>query len=61
MAAIKPLVVQQDYAGIAQQIQNMKRLWQGKGLSGLLKRRDDEADMVLSSNRAYAQSELIRV
>ena len=61
MAAIKPLVLQQDYVGIAQQIQNMKRLWQGKGLDGLLKRRDDEAELVLNSNRAYAQSELIRV
>jgi len=61
MAAIKPLVLQQDYAGIAQQIQSMKRLWQGKGLSGLLKRRDDEADLILSSNRVYVQSELIRV
>ncbi len=61
MAAIKPLVLQQDYAGIAQQIQSMKRLWQGKGLAGLLKRRDDEADLILSSNRGYAQSELIRV
>ena len=61
MAAIKPLVLQQDYVGIARQIQNMKRLWQGKGLDGLLKRRDDEAELVLNSNRVYAQSELIRV
>jgi len=61
MAAIKPLVMQQDYAAIAEQIQNMKRLWQGKGLAGLLKRRDDEAELVLKSNRNYALSELIRV
>lgn len=61
MAAIKPLVVQQDYAGIAQQIQAMKRLWQNKGLAGLLTRRNDEADLVLHSNRDYLQSELIRV
>jgi GH24 family phage-related lysozyme (muramidase) len=61
MAAIKPLVLQKDYAAIAEQIQNMKRLWQGKGLAGLLKRRDDEAELVLKSNRNYALSELIRV
>lgn len=61
MAAIKPLVLQQDYAGIAQQIQSMKRLWQGKGLDGLLTRRDDEAALVLASDRRYTPSELIRV
>ncbi len=61
MAAIKPLVLQQDYVGIAQEIRNMKRLWEGKGLDGLLKRRDAEAELVLSANRKYKQSELIRV
>jgi len=61
MAAIRALVLQQDYDGIAQQILSMKRLWQGKGLSGLLKRRDDEAELVSHSGRAYKKSELIRV
>ncbi len=61
MAAIRPLVLQQDYAGIAQEIQNMKRLWIGKNLAGLLKRRDDEADMVSHANRDYDESNLIRV
>lgn len=34
---------------IALQIRKMKRLWEGKGLDGLLVRRDAEADMVLSA------------
>jgi len=57
MAAIKPLVLQQDYDGIAQEILSMKRLWQGKGLDGLLKRRDDEAALVSQSDRGYKKSE----
>jgi len=61
MAAIKPLVVKKNYAGIAQEIKNMKRLWVGKGLDGLLKRRDDEAAMVINSDRDYDKSALIRV
>lgn len=46
MAAIKDLVVQQDYEGISRQIRAMKRLWENKGLDGLLKRRKDEARLV---------------
>jgi len=61
MAAIRPLVLQQDYAGIAQEIKNMKRLWIGKNLAGLLKRRDDEADLVSHAKRDYEESSLIRV
>jgi hypothetical protein len=34
------------YVYIAQQIVSMKRLWVGKGLDGLLTRRDEEAKMV---------------
>lgn len=48
MLNIKPLVLRKDYEGIARQIISMKRLWVGKGLNGLLKRRDDEARMVRS-------------
>lgn len=61
MAAIRPLVLQQDYAGIAQEILNMKRLWQGRGLDGLLKRRDDEAELVSQLARRYKKSDFIRV
>jgi hypothetical protein len=61
MAAIKPLVPQKDYAGIAAQIRSMKRLWEGRGLDGLLKRRDDEARLVLQSEHVYEDAELVRV
>ena len=46
MRNIKPLVLNKDYIGIAEEIRSMKRLWVGKKLDGLLKRRDIEADMV---------------
>lgn len=61
MAAIVPLVKQQDYAEIAVQIKAMKRLWEGKNLDGLLKRRDDEAKLVRNSDRAYDNEELVNV
>ena len=38
-----------DLQEIADQIRAMKRLWVGKGVDGLLKRRDAEADLVESS------------
>lgn len=37
-----------DLAAIACQIRSMKRLWVGKGLDGLLRRREDEARLVES-------------
>lgn len=46
MKNIIPLVVSQNLAGIARQIRNMKRLWEGKGLPGLLDRREKEAILV---------------
>lgn len=61
MSAIRSFVAQQDYAGIEQQLISMKRLWEGKGLAGLLKRRDDEASLVSGANRTYDDSNLIRV
>ena len=61
MAAIKDLVARQDYDGIAQQIQAMKRLWEGRGLDGVLKRRDHETRRVRLSDRAYEATELVRV
>jgi GH24 family phage-related lysozyme (muramidase) len=61
MAEIKPLVEQQDYAGISLQIKTMKRLWEDKGLDGLLKRRDDEAKLISQSGRAYEASEIVRI
>ena len=61
MAAIQPLVLRQAYNDIAQQIINMKRLWQGRGLDGLLHRRDDEARLVMQAARSYQVDELVQV
>ena len=46
MANIRELIPSKNYKKIAQEIRNMKRLWVGKGLDGLLKRRDEEANLV---------------
>ncbi len=51
MRKIRDLVPLKDYQGIAQQIISMKRLWEGKGLDGLLKRRDAEAALVLTCTK----------
>ena len=48
MRAIRDAVPNGDLQEIADQIRAMKRLWEGKGLDGLLKRRDAEADLVES-------------
>ena len=49
MKAIVELVAKQDYEGIAEQIEKSKRLWEGKGLDGLVVRRESEADLIRSS------------
>jgi GH24 family phage-related lysozyme (muramidase) len=46
MRKIKELVPAKDYAGIASQIRKMKRLWEGKGMDGLITRREKEAKLV---------------
>lgn len=46
MRVIRELVPMGDLAGIAAQLRSMKRLWAGKGLDGLLNRRDAEAALV---------------
>ncbi len=46
MRAIRDAVPKKDLAEIAKQLRSMKRLWIGKGLDGLLKRREAEAKMV---------------
>jgi GH24 family phage-related lysozyme (muramidase) len=48
MRAIREAVRQGDLQGIAAQLRSMKRLWEGKKMGGLLKRRDAEADLVES-------------
>ncbi len=48
MRAIREAVAAKDLQEIADQLRSMKRLWEGKNLAGLLKRRDAEADLVES-------------
>ena len=48
MRAIRDAVARQDMKDIAAQLRLMKRLWVGKNLDGLLKRRDAEAELVES-------------
>ena len=48
MRNIRVLVPKKDYKAIAQEIRKMKRMWQGKGLDGLLERREAEAKLVES-------------
>jgi hypothetical protein len=49
MANIVPLVAAKDYKGIAAQIEASKTLWIGKGLDGLISRREGEARLILDS------------
>lgn len=50
MRAIRELVSAKDYREIARQIRLMKRLWRGTSIErGMSRRRDAEADLVLSS------------
>ena len=48
MRAVRDAVAKADLQEIANQIRAMKRLWVNKGLDGLLKRRDAEAELVES-------------
>jgi GH24 family phage-related lysozyme (muramidase) len=49
MKAIVDLVAKQDYEGIAEQIEKSKRLWENRGLDGLVVRREAEADLIRDS------------
>ena len=49
MKAIVDLVAKQDYHGIAEEIEKSKRLWENKGMDGLVIRREAEADLVRDS------------
>lgn len=48
MRNIRDLVPSKNYKEIASEIRKMKRIWIGKGLDGLLERREAEAKMVES-------------
>jgi hypothetical protein len=55
MKAIQPLVIAQDYKGIAAQFRSMKRLWN----NGLVGRREREAVLVETSNREYKKEDIV--
>lgn len=46
MRNIKNLVPKKKYKDIANEFRKMKRIWAGKNVDGLLRRRDDEASLV---------------
>ena len=45
MRELRPAIVQRDYLEMASLFRSMKRLWQGMGVAGLLRRREAEAVM----------------
>jgi GH24 family phage-related lysozyme (muramidase) len=49
MKAIVEMVAKKDYEGIAEQIEQSKRLWENRGMDGLVIRREAEADLVRDS------------
>ena len=51
MKAIVDMVKNKDYEGIAEEIENSKRLWESKNLDGLVIRREAEADLIRESIR----------
>ena len=48
MVNVKNLIPKKDYKKIAKEFRNMKRLWVGKNLDGLLERREAEAKLIES-------------
>jgi hypothetical protein len=46
MVNIKNLIPKKDYKKIAKEFRNMKRIWVGKNLDGLLERREAEAVLI---------------
>jgi len=61
MKAITQLIENKDLDGISDQVLSMKRLWEGKGLDGLLSRRDREASLIRKSKRDYEPEELMEI
>lgn len=59
MRAIAAAVTRGELQTIAAQLRAMKRLWIGRGLDGLLRRRDEEADLVEHSKSALNASRTI--
>jgi GH24 family phage-related lysozyme (muramidase) len=43
MRELQPAIVRRDYREMARLFRSMRRIWEGKGLAGLLRRRETEA------------------
>lgn len=59
MRAIRAQVATADLTAIADSISAMKRLWEGRNLAGLLRRRDEEAALVRNARSSYETDELL--
>lgn len=49
MRELGPAIAQRDYGRMAELILSMRRLWMGKGLDGLIARRNDEAALCMAA------------
>jgi len=62
IAHITETIEAEDYEAIAKEFEEMERLWIGKGLDGLVERRQEEADIIRHSvNKVFQDSDVIRV
>jgi GH24 family phage-related lysozyme (muramidase) len=59
MKTIRRLVKKKNLHGIAEQYKAMKRLWENKGLEGLLKRRDKEARLIKAAKYRCAKKNIV--
>lgn len=61
MRELRDHVRSRDYAAMERAFRSMKRLWAGRNLDGLLKRRDDEAEMIARAARSYDDGDVVVV
>lgn len=61
MADLAPAVAARDLKRMADLVRQMKRLWVGKNLGGLLKRRDAEADLIENAKHDYQPGDYLVV
>ncbi|MDH3522535.1 MAG: hypothetical protein OES32_03025 [Acidobacteriota bacterium] len=61
MADLAPAIEAGNLETMADLVRRMKRLWVGKNLDGLLKRRDAEADLIENARHDYAPGDYLVV
>ena len=52
MRELQPAVVRRDYREMARLFRSMRRIWEGKGMAGLLRRRETEAALCEEAAKA---------